>query len=194
MSQTLAILSVILILAAGPPYVLDILRKKTKPQRATWLIFTVLGLIAFISQLQLGATWSLVFLGLDTLGSLAVLILSIPYGVGGFSILDKYALSVATVGVLIAILAREPIIALLGVMAADLAGALPTIHKAYIAPDSETTISWLLVGTAALLGAFTVGKMDFNLLIYPIYLTIIQYAIPIAQFVGLRVTSKRYSS
>ena len=123
MKEILTIISVILILAAGPPYIFDILRKKTKPQRATWLIFTVLGLIAFISQLQLGATWSLVFLGLDVLGSLGVLILSIPYGVGGFSRLDKYSLSVAGAGVLISILAHHPVIAILGVMLADLAGA-----------------------------------------------------------------------
>jgi hypothetical protein len=184
MKEILTLFSVVFILAAGPPYFLDILRKKTKPQRATWLIFTVLGLIAFISQLQLGATWSLVFLGLDTLGSLSVLILAIPYGVGGFNLLDRYAMGVATAGVLVAILAGKPIIALLGVMAADLAGAVPTIRKAYLAPESETTLSWLLVGTAAALGAFTVGKMDLSLLLFPIYLTLIQYAIPLAQLFG----------
>src|SRR5260370_26682229 len=116
MFQILAVISVLLFLSAAPPYILDTIHGKTKPERATWFIYATLGVIAFISQVQLGAQWSLIFAGFDALGSIVVLTLSLKFGVGGWTVLDRAALIVAAVGVSIAVLAHQPIIAILGVL------------------------------------------------------------------------------
>lgn len=184
LNQILAAISVVFFLAAAPPYIIDTLKGKTKPERATWFVFSVLGLIAFVSQAELGATWSLVFSGVDTLGSLIVLILSIKYGVGGWSKLDRYALAIAAGGVGVAVLAHEPIIALLGNIAADISGTVLTVHKTFRAPDTETTISWALTGTSALAGVLSVGSLKFSLILYPAYLALANYAIPVTQVIG----------
>ena len=190
MKEILALLSAILIIVAAPPYIIDTVKGKTKPQRVTWLIFSVLGLIAFFSQLSLGATWSLVFLGFDTSASILAFILSVKYGVGGHSRLDTIALTIAGSGVLLALLAKQPIIALLGVILADISGVTLTIRKAYTHPGTETAISWWLVGTASLLGVLTVGEVKLSLLIYPIYLLIVNYAVPVAQIFGYKLNKK----
>ena len=52
-------ISGILFILSVVPYVRSILKGNTKPQRMTWLIWTVLVFIAFFSQLAKGATWSL---------------------------------------------------------------------------------------------------------------------------------------
>ena len=187
MYQLLAALSVIFFLIAAPPYIFDTVRGKTKPQRATWFIWSVLGIIAFVSQANLGATWSLVFSGSDALGSILIFGLSIKYGVGGWARLDKIALIVAAVGVIVSFIAREPVIAILGVILADVSGTILTIRKTYGAPDTETTISWLLVGTGALTGVLAVGKFNIALLLYPGYLMLANYAIPCTQFIGRMV-------
>ncbi len=184
MDQTFAILSVVLSLAAVPPYYIAILHGETKPERATWVIFSVLNLTALVSQVYLGATWSLAFLGADTLNSLGVLALAVKFGVGGWTRLDRLALAVATVGVIISILARQPVIALLGAVLADFSGTSLTIRKAFRAPGSEALISWLLSGSSALCGLLSVGKWDAALLLYPAYLVFANYAIPVAQWVG----------
>ena len=52
----------ILQLVAGAPYVRDILRGTTRPQRATWTIWTTLSFVVLASQWASGATWSLVLM------------------------------------------------------------------------------------------------------------------------------------
>lgn len=184
MFQILAVVSVVLFLLAAPPYILDTLKGETKPERATWFVFSVLGIIAFVSQAELGATWSLVFSGIDTLGSLIVFTLSVKYGVGGWSKLDRFALLIAAVGVGTAILVHEPFIALLGNIIADISGTVLTVYKTFRAPDTETTVSWVLTGTSALAGVLSVGSLKFSLLLYPVYLVLANYAIPVTQIVG----------
>jgi hypothetical protein len=180
-AQVLVGISVILFVVASPPYIIDTLHRKTRPERATWFIWTVLGLVAFISQVKLGATWSVVYTGLDTLGSVTVFFLSIRYGVGGWTLLDKIALIIAAVGVFVSLLAHQPVIALLGVITADVSGSVLTIRKTFLAPNSETTITWLLVGTGALCGLIAVGRWNLGLMLYPAYLTLSNYAVPVTQ-------------
>lgn len=182
--EVLTALSALFFFLAAPPYVIDTLSGRTKPERTTWLIWSVLGVIAFIGQLLLGATWSLAFTGFDTAGCIFVLLLSIRYGVGGWTTSDRLALAAAVVGVAIAVAARSPLIAVLGVMLADVAGTVLTVYKAYKQPETETTFSWLLMGTGALCGVFSVRSWSFGLLAYPVYLTIVNYAVPVAQMFG----------
>ncbi|HVU59280.1 MAG TPA: hypothetical protein VHC98_00345 [Candidatus Saccharimonadales bacterium] len=182
--QALAIAQVAIFCLAGPPYILDTIHGKTQPERATWFIWTVLGAIAFVSQVLLGASWSLVFTGLDTLGSLLVFLLSIRFGVGGWTRLDKAALVVAAVGVCVSLLARQPIIAIVGVIVADVSGALLTVRKTFLHPGSETTVSWLLIGVGSLCGVLSVQRLDAALLLYPVYLCIVNWSVPLAQIAG----------
>lgn len=191
MKELFTLISAILIIAAAPPYIVDTIKGRTKPERVTWFIFSVLGLIAFVSQLTLGASWSLVFTGLDTAASILVFGLAIKYGVGGHTKLDIFALCVATIGVVIAVAAKEPIISLLGVILADVSGLVLTIKKTYMDPGSETTITWLLVGTASLFGVLSVGKISFGLLLYPVYLMVVNYSVPAVQLIGKKLPASK---
>lgn len=183
MQEIFALLSVVLILAASPPYIIDILKGKTKPERITWLIFSVLGVIAFISQLLLGASWSLAFSGVDTAASIVILGLSLKFGVGGHTKLDTAALIIAAIGVFVSIFAKEPIISLFGVILADVSGVALTVKKVYENPDSETTVTWVLVGTASLLGIASISHFTLGVLLYPAYLMAANYAIPFVQLI-----------
>ena len=175
-----------LILAAAPPYVIDTLKRRTKPERATWFILSVLSVIGFVAELNIGVNWSLVFLGLDAATSITVFALSIPFGVGGSTPLDRYALAVAALGVAAALVVDKPIVALFGTILADIAGTSLTIRKAYLESSTETTVSWLLVGAAACFGVLTVGKIEFALLLWPVYLALANLAVPAAQWIGRR--------
>lgn len=184
MVELFAVLSGLILLAGAPPYLIDILKGRTKPERATWLIWSLLGLLAFGSLVKLGAHWSLVFAGLDALGSLAVFGLSLRYGVGGWTRLDRLAILIALGGLSLALVTKQPLIALYGVVLADISGAILTIRKTYLAPESETAITWFLIGSSALLGALSVGKWQYNLVLYPLYLAISNYAVLLAIYSG----------
>jgi hypothetical protein len=175
MLQILGLLSAMLIPLCYAPYIKDIFALKTKPERASWFIWATHGSIAFFSQLAKGATDSLWLSGLETLFSAIVFLLSLKYGVGGFTKRDITALSIAGIGLILWSITKEPAIALFLVIIVDAAGAYVTIVKSYEDPESETLITWILAGTAGLLSALSVGSMNLILLSYPIYIVIANY-------------------
>lgn len=188
-----AALSVILSIAGGPPYLFDILRHKTKPERATWFVWSLQGSIAFGSQALLGASWSLFFVGLNAAGNVLVFLLSLKFGVGGWRLIDKLALVVAMVGLAVSLIFKQPVIALGGVILADFAGSVPTFLKVYHMPDTETTFMWMSFASASVFAALSVGAWKWSLLAYPLYLAADNYAIVVFQMLG-RLAIKRNSS
>lgn len=186
MAELFAVLSGIIVLIGAPFYLFDILKGKTKPQRTTWFIWSVQGIVAVVSQAQLGAHWSLWFAGLSAAGNISVLLLSLKYGVGGWQKLDAAALVIAVVGVVISVIAKAPLIALIGVVIADLAGTVPTLKKVYRLPDTETSITWFALGTSALLAIGSVGTFRWSLLIYPLYYALANYSVLVSQLLGRR--------
>ena len=50
MEKIFGYISAFFAIASIFPYIRDILRLKTKPQRVTWFIYSVLGSISFFSQ------------------------------------------------------------------------------------------------------------------------------------------------
>ncbi len=178
------LLSGLLSIISNVPYIRDILKLKTKPERASWLIWSVLGGIAFFSQLAKGATDSLWMTGVQTCGVLLIFSLSIRYGVGGLTKRDMVALPVAGLGLVLWYITNEPAIALLIVILVDALGSALTCVKAYKAPDSETMSTWALSGTAGIFGALAVGSWHLILLAYPIYIMLANYAVVIAIYLG----------
>ena len=171
-SGVLMVLSVI-------PYARSILKGETKPQRMTWLIWSILTIIAFFSQLAEGGTWSLLLTAGDTLAILIVFIFSMKFGVGGYRKIDILSLFGAGISLLFWYLTKEPAVALFLIILTDLIGANLTIKKAWINPRSENWVGWAMCGLGGLLGAFAVGEFNFILLSFPLYICLINSAIAI---------------
>jgi len=185
MAELFAILSGATMLLAGPPYLISILRHKTKPERTSWFIWTVLGLIAFESQIGLHARWSLLYAAANAAGNLLVFLLALHFGVGGWKRLDVTALIIAVASTAVSFTVDQPLYALFGVLIANFAGTVPTLYKAYIDPSSESVLAWFLIGTSALFGAFSVGSLDITLLLLPVYMIFATYGVLVAQALGV---------
>jgi len=166
------------------PYIKDTLLRKTQPHRTSWLIWSILGGIAFFSQLSKGAGNSLWLPGVQTFAVLIVFGLSIKFGMGGLSKMDIFSLLVAGIGVVVWILTKEALFALLITVFVDLIGGFLSVVKSYKNPESETLITWILDGIAGLLAMVAVGKMDWILLIYPLYMFLVNLAVVMAIILG----------
>ena len=81
--------------ACTVPYVRDTLRGDTVPHRGSWLIWGVLEVVALQAQRADGATWSLVPLMIQALGTCLVLTLSFRFGTGGLGPADLALLALA---------------------------------------------------------------------------------------------------
>jgi len=179
---TSALLSIIMIF----PYVKDIYRLETKPERGSWFIWTVLGFIAFFSQLAKGVTNSLWLTGGQTASVLIISLLSIKYGYGGLEKRDLRALIGAGIGLILWYLTREASFALIFVILIDSIGTLLTLIKAYKDPGSETLSTWIISGTSGIFGVLAIGSFSPILLAYPLYIVLANYLIVGAILIGNR--------
>src|SRR3954452_17109600 len=82
------------------PYVRDVLGCSTRPHRGTWLIWSVLAIVAFFSQRAGDASWSLVMVGVQAAATTAVFLLALTRGEGGLSRAELLLIAVAGCGVL----------------------------------------------------------------------------------------------
>jgi hypothetical protein len=177
MFQFFGLLSGVLPILGVIPYDRDILGHKTKPHRGSFLIWSILGAIAFFSQAAKGATWSLFLPGADTVATLSIFVLSIRYGIGGLSKRDAIGLACAAVGLVLWYLTKQPLVALLLTIGIDAVGTVLTLIKTWEDPESETFVSWLLAALGGLFAVFAVGKISFTLLVYPLYILVANAAV-----------------
>ncbi len=184
MLQTFGYISAILSLIMIIPYVKDIFYGTTKPERASWFIWTVLTSIAFFSQLSKGATDSLWLSAGQTFAVLIVFLLSIKYGVGGLTKRDLRALVASGIGLVIWYFTNEALWALLVTVAIDGIGTYLTVLKAYKEPETETLSTFAISGTSGVFGALSVGSFNPILLIYPLYIIVANYTIGGAILLG----------
>jgi hypothetical protein len=154
------------------PYIKDVFKHKTKPERATWWIWLALGVVAISAQVAAGATWSLFMVGAQTTAVAVIAFLSVKYGYGKFKSKDFIALLVAMLGLLLWKITKDPLYALIIVVLIDVLAVWLTASKTWKAPHTETLIAWFLSSLAGLFGLLAVGKFDFTQLLYPFYILV----------------------
>lgn len=179
------LLSALLSICAFAPYLHDMWTGRTRPQRASWLIWSALGAIALASQVYEGATQSLWFAAMQVAGTLAVLALSIRWGRGEFfSIVDGFVLVAAAVGLILWALTDTAVYALAITISISLMGGAVTMVKAYRDPHSETLTMWFMSCLASWFAIMSVGGLHWVLLAYPVYLFSLNGAIVMAILLG----------
>jgi hypothetical protein len=165
------------------PYVRDTVRGSTRPHRGTWLIWAVLAIVACASQRADGASWSLVLTASQVILTGLVFVLAIRHGEGGLAAADLSLIAVACAGVVGWAVVRQPVIAVVCVIVADLSAAAMMTPKAYRDPHSETLAMYVLASVGGALAAGAVGALDVSLLLYPVYYCIANGAMALLIFV-----------
>ena len=164
------LLAGLLSLAAFVPYIIAIVKGATKPNRATWWIWTTNGLILLASYYASGAE-STVWVAVGYfVGSLLTAVLALRYGEGGWSSFDRSCLLGAGSGLLFWWMFNSSIVALVTTLSVDFAGALPTIRKAYRAPETEDRVAWGLFILGNTVNLLAVEAWSFGIAVYPVYM------------------------
>lgn len=178
------ILAGLLALVATIPYLRDILKGTTRPNKVSWLIWVILQTIALLSQWASGGKDSLLLTIGDLAASATILVLAFYKGESKWHWLDRLALIGAGAGLILWYILNQPVIALMMTIFVDFCGVAPTLRKAYVDPQSETMSTWLLVGIGAVFGALAVGKLNATLLVYPLYLMCANLGVAVAMGLG----------
>jgi hypothetical protein len=154
--------------AAFVPYFIDILRGRTKPQRATWIIWTILGVLILLSYKSVGAQNTIWVAIAGALCPAVILVLSIWRGVGGSSKLDIAGLVGAAIGITAWWLTTSPFVGLVMFMLTDQVASVPTMVKLWHEPESESLPAWLLWLLSSIFQLFALEGWDLQVSIYPL--------------------------
>lgn len=164
MKEVLAVASLAVSIGANIPYVLEIIQGKVRPERISWLLWTMLGVTYYLTAIfEDGAT---LFTFGELVGPVIIFVLALKYGVGGRSKLDTYSLAVALVafGLLFVVEASLP--SLLLALLIDGIGLMLTVRKLLIDPASESKWFW---GMAAIASALAIASLHTETLLFPGY-------------------------
>ncbi len=169
------------------PYVRDILKGTTRPNIVSYILWTLLQLIAIFAQFSAGASWSIIILIATTFNtSLIVILCLMGYGYKKYGLTDKICFVFAIVAIVFWQLTKQPLLALVLTILADLIAAIPTIVKTYREPHSELVVSWFMIMISSSLAGISTVKIDIANLIYPVYAFITNTTITAFAFFGQR--------
>lgn len=159
------------------PYLFHMRRTREYPQRTTWLIWTVVGGILFWSYRASGATHTLWVPLVGFLGPGGLWLISLKWGVGGWTREDRWCLLGAGISLVVWALTGKPEVALAMNILVDTFGAYLTVKKAWLAPHSESRWAWAVWFAANTLNVLVVDPFTLVLASYPVYAALAAAAI-----------------
>jgi hypothetical protein len=183
-----------LIGAAGSvAYLIDTIKGKVKPNRVSFLLWSIAPFIAFAAQVKQGV-------GLEALMTFSTGFLPITTLAGSFfnkkaewklTKFDVFCGFLSVVGLVLWQITRVGNVAIFFSILADGLAAVPTIVKAYKYPDTELAWPWIATSLGVLLTLFTLKELSFansGFIIYILFVNLIIFSLVqfrIGEMVGL---------
>lgn len=158
------------LLLGNIPYIRSIRRGDTRPNRVTWGIWTTIGFLLLGSSYSLGATNTLWLMIAQVISQLVITFYAFKYSRGKWQRLDRICIAGAGLSLLLWWRSGSPLVALVMNIAMDMLGAVPTITKIYDDPNSEDLTFWVMSFTSAVLNLLAIENFDRALIIFPLYL------------------------
>lgn len=172
--QALGIVSGILLIAGFLPYMYEVVKKKTIPNRMSWFIWSLSTATILFGVIETGTTEAIWVPIVDAAGCFLIFLLSLRFGVGGWAKTDRISLAICLASLLIWALTGNALLALVMNLCVYISGYIPTIQKAFKKPKSESRTAWTIFLLGVLLNLFTVAigtDRGIAIWLYPITLT-----------------------
>lgn len=156
-------------------YLIDTLRGKVRPNRVSFLLWSIAPLIAFAAQIKQGV-------GLESLMTFSTGFLPFTISVASFvnknaewklTRFDLICGFLSIVGLILWLITRVGNVAIFFSIVADGLAAVPTIVKAYKYPDTELAWPWLATVFGVILTLLTLDRLTFANSGFIIYILIV---------------------
>lgn len=177
MKEALSIAGGILVIFSAYPYLVDVYRKKTKPNIVSWATWTLLTTIATAAAFAAGAPRA-AFLTLGaTIATLSIAILGLRSGIAKLSLFDFVCQAAAIAGLVMWLIFNSPTIAIIFSLSIDLIGGLPTLRHSWLKPAEETWQAFLIGGIASIFTLLSLGQYRLADLAFPVYFVLFDLTI-----------------
>ncbi|MFZ1062428.1 MAG: hypothetical protein WAN30_03045 [Acidimicrobiales bacterium] len=121
-------------------YIRDTLRGVTSPNRVTWGLWGLEGVLGFVVEVQQHVGLAAVMTLMLGFVPCVVIVASFknPHSVWKIGRFDAFCGAISVIGLVFWAVVNQPTVALLSFVAADQVAALPTVRKSWLAPASES--------------------------------------------------------
>jgi hypothetical protein len=156
------------------PYIIAILRKQTKPMKASWLIWAILDSILFASMLYAKSmNWQMVGV---VAGVWIVFFLALKFGTPGWKKLDKFCLIGAGCSIALWAITGDPVVGIVTSITANAIGSVPTILSTWEDPSHESRLAWTLAFVSSTLTLLGNSNWTLAAAAQPIMFEVVQVA------------------
>lgn len=155
-------------------YMIDTLRGKTKPNRVTWTLWTIIPFITFSAQLSKDVGLSSIFALVYSIGPLFVLIASFKnkHAFWKLTRFDYICGAISILAIVFWAITGDGTTAIIASIVADFVAGLPTLRKSFFDPKSENSIAYLAGIASGGVTLLTIQTMNIASVVFPLYVVL----------------------
>ena len=162
MSEFFGIAAPIVSLIGFVPYLISILKGKTRPSSASWWTWTILSFVIVLSSWAGGAPWQILLLPTWLfILQLIVAVLSLKFGDKKWGLTNQICVGGAIFGILLWALTGNPLLALGLSILSDLIASIPNFRHVYLHPEQEDRLAWTIGWLSAILEILAIKNWTF---------------------------------
>ena len=170
MNKTLVgLIAVALTLLAYIPYIVDILKEKTRPHLYSWLLWAIVTAIVFALQITNHAGAGSYTTLTSALICFLVISISLKKGIkNDITKSDKIFLTLALTSLAVWLITKQAVLSAILATATDLLAFIPTVRKSWNNPHSETIFTYYLNTLRFVLVLYALDQYTVITALYPI--------------------------
>ena len=174
MPYLLVIFGALVNLAFTSTYIWQTLRGKTKPNKVTFLLWSIAPAIGAVAAFENGVMWPALAVFVAALCPFLIFLASFvnPNAHWRLTPLDYICGGLSLAALALWYVTHEPVIAILFAILSDAFATFPTLMKAWKYPETESALSYFGSTINALTGLLAAQSWTFSAVAFPMYLFI----------------------
>lgn len=169
MKELLGSVAVLISIAGVLPYLRETIQGRIKPHFISWLIWSIITIIAFLGQWAKGAGPGAWVTGAMGLTNIIIAIFAFKNGTRNITGFDRKLFFGSILAIVLWVLIKEPIFSLVVVIAIDGAAVYYTVKKTLKEPNSEAPVLFYSNILKTILAIIALQQYNSVTLLYPIY-------------------------
>lgn len=160
-------ISLIIAVIGYVPYIISIIRRKTKPHAFSWIVWTIVLGITFVAQYsdEAGAgSWAT---GISAMICVPISIMAVLWGEKNITRGDWISFLGALAAIPVWVATRDALWAVILVTFIDASVYYPTLRKSWIKPYDELTFQYVIAAAKYVFALLAVDKVSVVTTLYP---------------------------
>lgn len=140
----------------------------------SWLVWGLVGMLILTTYHELDGKAALILAFTGAVCQLTVAVLSIKYGSGGTSIIDRACLALVVLTCFIWWITKSALYPYVLGVCIDFLAIVPTFVKTYHKPEGEDFWAWTLWAIAAFFSVLAINEWSLSESLFPVYLMTVE--------------------